>query len=49
MVVLNWQKYLRIDKRYLRPLDVNFLQGDYLKAKEKLGWKPKIKTRSLRI
>jgi len=43
VVVLNWQKYIRIDKRYLRPLDVNFLQGDYLKEKEKLGWKSKVK------
>ncbi len=43
IVGLDWQKYVKIDKRFLRPLDVNFLQGDYLKAKEKLGWKPKVK------
>ena len=43
IVGLDWQKYVKIDKRFLRPLDVNFLQGDYLKAKEKLKWKPKVK------
>jgi len=43
IVDLDWHKYVKIDKRFLRPLDVNFLQGDYLKAKEKLGWKPKVK------
>jgi len=40
---LDWQKYTKIDERFLRPLDVNFLQGDYSKAKQKLGWEPKIK------
>ena len=42
-VDLDWQEYVKVDKRFLRPLDVNFLQGDYSKAKEKLGWVPKIK------
>jgi len=43
VVGLDWQKYVRVDKRFLRPLDVNFLQGDYSKAKKKLGWEPKVK------
>ena len=43
IVDLDWQEYVKIDKRFLRHLDVNFLQGDYSKAKEKLGWKPKVK------
>jgi GDPmannose 4,6-dehydratase len=43
IIGLDWQEYVTVDKRFLRPLDVNFLQGDYSKAKEKLGWKPKIK------
>jgi len=29
------------DKRYLRPLDVQNLRGDYSKAHKKLDWKPK--------
>jgi len=40
---LDWQKYVEVDKRFLRPVDVNLLCGDYSKAKEKLAWKPKIK------
>jgi len=43
IVGLDWEKYVRVDKRFLRPLDVNFLQGDYSKAKRKLGWEPKVK------
>ena len=40
---LDWQEYVKVDERFLRPLDVNFLQGNYSKAKEKLGWEPKVK------
>lgn len=43
VVGLDWQDYIKVDKRFFRPLDVNFLQGDYSKAKEKLGWTPKVK------
>ena len=42
-VDLDWQEYVKVDEKFLRPLDVNFLQGDYSKAKEKFGWEPKIK------
>ena len=31
-----------VDKRYFRPTEVETLLGDPSKAKEKLGWKPKI-------
>jgi GDPmannose 4,6-dehydratase len=40
---LDWQEYVKGDKRFFRPLDVNYLQGDYSKAKRKLGWEPKVK------
>jgi len=40
---LDWQKYVNVDKRFLRPLDVPSLRGDYSKAKRKLGWSPKTK------
>ncbi len=43
IVGLDWQEYVKVDKRFLRPIDVEFLQGDYSKAKKKLGWEPKIK------
>jgi GDPmannose 4,6-dehydratase len=42
-VGLDWQKYVKVDKRLFRPLDVNLLRGDYSKAKKKLGWNPKVK------
>jgi len=43
IVDLNWEKYTKVDERFLRPLDVNFLQGDYSKAKKKLGWQSRVK------
>lgn len=43
IVGLNWEDYVQIDKRFMRPLDVKCLQGDYSKAKEVLGWEPKVK------
>ena len=44
---LDWQNHVKIDKRFFRPLDVNYLQGDPAKAKEKLSWKPKVKFEKL--
>ena len=38
---LDWNDYVEIDPRYLRPTEVNLLKGDYSKAKTKLGWEPK--------
>ncbi len=43
IVGLDWQKYVKEDRRFVRPLDVNYLKGDYSKAKEKFGWEPKVK------
>lgn len=39
---LDWEKYVKIDRRFIRPADVDLLVGDCSKAKEKLGWKPKV-------
>ncbi len=33
---------VRVDPHYFRPTDVGLLRGDYSKAKELLGWTPKI-------
>jgi len=44
---LDWQKYIKSDKRFLRPLDVPSLSGDYSKAKRKLGWRPRMKFNEL--
>ena len=34
---------IEIDEKYYRPAEVNILLGDYSKAKDVLGWNPKIK------
>jgi GDPmannose 4,6-dehydratase len=39
---LDWTKYVKIDKRYIRPADVDLLVGDSGKARKKLGWKKKV-------
>lgn len=43
----DWKKYVEIDPRYFRPAEVEVLQGDFSKAKEKLGWEPKTKFKDL--
>jgi len=42
-----WKQYVEIDPRYFRPAEVEVLYGDSSKAKEKLGWQPKIKFKEL--
>jgi len=43
----DWQKYIEIDQRFIRPAEVNLLQGDYSKAKRILNWQPKISFKEL--
>ena len=38
---------VQIDKRYFRPTEVDYLEGDASKAKEKLNWTPKISLESM--
>lgn len=40
---LNIEEHVRFNPKYLRPHEVPLLLGDCTKAKEKLGWEPKIK------
>lgn len=40
---LDWEKHVEIDERYFRPTEVDDLQGDYSRAKDKVGWEPKVK------
>lgn len=44
---LDWKDYVKIDPRYFRPTEVEDLQGDASKAREKLGWQPKVKFEEL--
>ena len=46
-VNLNYKKYIKIDKSFMRPNDKIILKADYQKAKKILKWKPKISFRSL--
>jgi GDPmannose 4,6-dehydratase len=41
-VGLDWNKYVKIDKAFLRPAEVDLLIGDCSKAKKELGWKPTV-------
>lgn len=44
---MDWKDYVEIDPKYCRPAEVNLLVGDASKAKQKLGWEPKIKFKDL--
>ena len=44
---LDWQKFVKIDERYLRPSEVDSLVGDASKAKKILGWKAETNWRKL--
>ncbi len=44
---LDWQKYVELDPRYLRPTEVDHLLGDASKARKKLGWKPTVTFKAL--
>ena len=44
---LDYEKYVKIDKRYFRPAEVDALIGDASKAKKKLNWEPKTKWKDL--
>ncbi len=38
----DWRQFVRQDKRFFRPAEVDLLIGDASKAKSKLGWQPKV-------
>jgi GDPmannose 4,6-dehydratase len=47
LVDRSWKEYVKLDKRYLRPTEVDLLIGDASKAQEKLGWKPRTSFKEL--
>jgi GDPmannose 4,6-dehydratase len=47
LVGLDWQNHVEVDPRYLRPKDVGLLAGDASRAKEEMGWEPKVRFRQL--
>ena len=46
-VGLEYEKYVVTDERFMRPAEVDLLHGDSSKAREKLGWVPKVNFRDL--
>ena len=44
---LDWERYIRLDPRYLRPTEVDLLLGDNTKARKLLGWAPRVGFRQL--
>ena len=41
-VGLDWQDYVRVDPRFVRPAEVDHLQGDATRARTELGWEPEV-------
>jgi GDPmannose 4,6-dehydratase len=37
----NWSSYIKVDQKFIRPVEVSYLLGDASKAKKVLGWEPK--------
>lgn len=44
---LDWQEYVEIDARYFRPAEVDLLIGNAAKARELLGWEPRVRFKEL--
>jgi GDPmannose 4,6-dehydratase len=44
---LDWQKHVAVDPRYFRPAEVDLLLGDAAKARQALGWTPKVTFKKL--
>ena len=43
----DWRDYVEIDPRYFRPMEVDVLLGDASKARQRLGWSPRVNFREL--
>jgi GDPmannose 4,6-dehydratase len=47
LVRLDYQSYVKLDPRYLRPTEVDLLIGDATKARKTLNWEPKVTFKEL--
>ncbi|MBI3341895.1 GDP-mannose 4,6-dehydratase [Candidatus Curtissbacteria bacterium] len=45
--VSSWEEHVKTSSEFMRPAEVDFLIGDATKAKEVLGWKPKVDFKTL--
>jgi len=41
-VDLDWEQYVRLDQRFVRPAEVDLLLADPRKARDQLGWEPTV-------
>lgn len=46
-VNMDWHEYVKIDPRYFRPTEVDYLLADASRAREILGWEPRVLFRDL--
>lgn len=46
-VRLDWREFVEIDPRYFRPAEVDSLQGDATRARQQLGWAPRVSPQEL--
>lgn len=46
-VGLHWEDYVEVKSHLMRPAEVDLLCGNPAKAKDKLGWEPKVKFKEL--
>jgi GDPmannose 4,6-dehydratase len=44
---LDWQKHVKVDPKYFRPTEVDYLLGDATKARRTLSWQPNTSFRQL--
>ena len=46
-VDLDWQDFVKVDPKYFRPAEVDVLLGDPSKARQVLGWEPRVTFKDL--
>ncbi len=46
-VGLDWREFVKVDKKYFRPAEVDVLLGDASKARQALGWTPRVTFKEL--
>jgi GDPmannose 4,6-dehydratase len=39
--ITDWDSYIKIDPKFIRPAEVDVLRGDFSKAQNQLEWSPK--------
>jgi GDPmannose 4,6-dehydratase len=45
--ITDWKPHVQLDPRYKRPAEVDTLCGDASRARERLGWTPKVRFQEL--